>query len=1211
MAEIGEGPSPSRYSQVRSEVDINFGRIEGQAGSEPVKLQRKRAFGNMLVLDLGNTLKRAATKPEELADAAIRVLTAAKHEAYDRHPEASQHVLKSLLIATEVMDPEVAALVAPLVYEISRSQTESQTADNLKQSLSQLKDHLRDQGKAEAASAIDEVIASLPENGGQTVDEPPTGDDAGGGRPPESPPPADTPENGAEGEDEEEEAYKKLVKGKTAKEIDVDKLYALFKDELELITSSKKEDEGDKFRELTSQLLWDQNANGLIDVLGWDRQKVETLIFAHQAKFGTDADARIARDLEEYGILPGDLKIFNDEYLIENMDQYFDSDGSLRQGAKDEMTKAMYSAVNKLLQSASSNPDVDWQSAYNSYFEGQIERHIRNKILKLGMSGRLKLEIERRAFENAVDPKSTLDDFREFFTRDIVPEMDNEIDMRQMFHEMRKAILLGQVPPDKLAEYMMKFPAFKIGMVAQGYQKELIEIVMAEFIRNVDIRKNMEGNKLPPDLFMVKFDPETGKRLLNKDYERLKDVVRARLKVLAEDPNTPEEMRKLYSSVDSWEINRAMTIGMGIQMATLRFGEVLGSSDAAEHYKGQPGYAQYTSARHKWGLGRGGEIGTTRTPTIFGIPIKLEKEKGTLRKRIRKGWVPEKLYQAVHEKDDEVRAKWQKEVTDVYFAEGENTFRELLREFSLGGFFSRGGWRIDSLKNWYKEKFNSGVDENWADTYENLSQEIGVMSRWYFDHERIKEEVKKYSKSNKDPIFYDDSGHSIPKEEFKEEKEIVFKGMHFKALLDRSPLEFLSVFSGLEPELSSVVRVRLTDVDPVDRSKPKVERYQELTAYEYYFSDKIPNLHADEVKGWKINKDKYRGELAKNWGESNVPHLKKIAETYHNLFKQPQFDKEVARTDRKIEGAIDREAALHSLNITLGNAFTRVRNKPDGSDRSKMTASDILDTDEHGQKIRELFFGSSGLNTHFEGLNENFADNGETDRNRLGDKKFFYTAANRWSNYEQNKFIPSTNEMALLPFLSNLDELGPDVLKRVLGDSAHWNEVIDKVGTLPEVLKAAAASGKEDGIFELYAEVVKLKDIIGEDEMYKLNSFLATVVTRFFQENYKARFPFPFNFITGRGLGSKISLSQMYVGNDAMTWKTEKIRQHLHHAMEMGFLGSEERHQKWNNERIEKAVGADSFKYGLLEAGPSIAFLALTILLLQLAKKAMEEEKED
>jgi hypothetical protein len=986
----------------------------------------------------------------------------------------------------------------------------------------------------------------------------------------------------------------------------------------------------DKFwrdlREASETAVEEENTDQLQQVLGWSKERVEDFIKLD----GRTVDLS-PREYEEalrpYGITSNDLKYFSPEHVRNELGAYFNEDGLLTTQGKNRIVEGVYTSINKLLEAVSRNPEGEWQDYYNPFYEGRTERILRSKLRSLLSDKEIMKHIKTLAGKKSKDEADKA--VRQFnqFVNDLDRELLEEVGIRQTYHGVRKLVINGTATPEDLAKFQQGQRASRINLILQGYHGPLMELAISEFERDLQNRLAMNGNVLPSDLFGAFFLDPT-QRYQIPDYTRLRENLFERIKALRTDPNLSEKNKELLWQIqdaDAWEIDRALVLAPGISLLnTLRGHEIQAMTAPRTDFQGEPVFAQYFNIRHKWKLGRGG-ASKFKIRELWNLKINMDEDMPFL-KRIRKPWVPAKLYDQANKFARKTLAEIIEEMDKAILSQPDNeeglTFTELLRNFSIYGFESRLGWRRGSIREWYKKTYDKSIDADWRETYENLTRDVGAGSRWFYDDERVPAEVKDYimrvvlgkgddyksqytadeiarltdyyvsiysGKGHKEKIFTvrDRNGNErkLNAMDFIDEKTIFYRGMNFQALLKRSPYDFMINMIQLEPD---IVNTKETVVGGIKKK---------LTPYEYFFATNLSQFSEADRKAIQ----EYQKRIRERWGEGNYEHIRRVALLWDRAYNYEGFKKtETGEIDeKKARESIYRRMAIAADRIKLRNAV-------------EMTESDVLEgaeTEEEKNEakfIASLFFGDdSGLVNYFVNLRENFGEN-KGEEHMFGDYGFFYRLGERWYKYDMIGITPNTNEVKLIPIYDQISKVGENIFARLWGDINAWNGTVNGLTNLDEMLLHAATTGDMKAIYELHEKLkTTTEGVYGEEISFKLNYILATTVSRFFQEHTLARFPFPLNYALGSSLGRDISLSRIHRGPLAITWKEENIRLYAHKLWEMGTISEKGR---YSMAMLERALGADAEKYITMQAGPSIFVFIALMLFYSFFSKAFEEE---
>lgn len=971
-------------------------------------------------------------------------------------------------------------------------------------------------------------------------------------------------------------------------------------------------------------------------------------------------------ELKKYNISREDLESISSQTIADHFDEYF-TDGNnnavIQDKFKDLLLEKMYSSVNKLLSRAGENPDAEWDKVYGLYYEQSMERIISSRINRITEENPI---LKQKLLSMGIYAK-----VRSFISQ-VQQEMAGEIEMREAYHSARNYMNKGQLEPEKLADYVKRFPASKISQIAQGHQGYLFELTQSEFERDLQMRIVNNGNTLPADLFANYFN--TKERGGSKDAERLKDNLMRRIrdektqadllfqKVNAEglekivDKEVAEEIKDInaepllsqtmkdslieiakkqkktslkklldarrelaraLSQENYWEIDRSIVLATGVSLLnTLRAHEIMAMGNIREDFKDIYPFAQYFNLRNRWKMGRGGEVaGGFRIPELFSLQIDMKGEKSFF-ERVSKGWVPRELYDKIYKKKMHISDLVQildDEILNKPDPETGLRFGEVLQNFSIFGFFSRGGWRFQAFNDWFKDEFGMQAADNWQISYELMQKYVGASARWFFDEKRAEAEIKdlffktKYGNTYKIemdktridnlfawyregkgleekviPITEHGKKENITINEFIEKKTLTYRGRNFLALLERSPYDYLMNMSQLEPKLMDVINATTKD-----------GKKQSMSAFEFYFLHKT----SDFIEADGNTREQFLTRLHGRWGAENIKHLEKVAQSWHRIYKELGKDKDGNPLQKKDGKPIDEAGKRDYVYQFMSSAVEKVKME----NKVMMTADDIAD-----QNVAHIFFDENGIVPYMHNLHEEFADN-PGQEGELGSEGFFRQTAHLWWDLDHPNLLPNSNDMKQLPFFQAVAVgSGETIYSRLWNDVAGWNKTVAQLMNLDTILMDTAKSKKMDKIMELHASIFQLKGFIGPDKAQQLNYILAQATIRYFQEHFLNRMPLPFNILMplSAGVGKGISLSVLHQSYEAWTWKEEEIRHYIHEMLTSDQISEQMAHQ------LERAIGADTEKYFLLQAGPTMSVVLLYIMIATMIQKANKEENE-
>lgn len=769
---------------------------------------------------------------------------------------------------------------------------------------------------------------------------------------------------------------------------------------------------------------------------------------------------------------------------------------------------------------------------------------------------------------------------------------------------------LGNLFPSELAEAFNDEPLM-----------ELTRHIIPQYLRR---RIVLNGNKIPHDLFSGEYLGEDkdkkevpGVRFSTKDQEAMKELIRERAKQVG----IPIE--------EEWEIERAMTYGLGIGIANLSDPELIASADPqiSSEFRGIYPLASVLSAKQNWGLGRGVPA-ATEFYDLLKMDVTLFPEKRGLIGRLfkKKSWVPARFHRSVNEQV----YKYEGDVLDV-FLEREGSYQELLNMVNIGAsLISRAGWRtipireelLKAAKEMYKD---SGPDfklekskwtqDQWNKYFDLCQSKYGMAAVWWLiDSERVKAEMQKLV-ANKlgskvdltDPLFeeYDLGEKEIELEmdvfidgkparqklnymEAKMMRLYQLRGEAFRRYMNRNPGDFFLIIDQCVPEL-------LTDKDG------------DVFKTEAQLKDLIGKPHGDNKKIFqKHDMEKLlaaQERIRKRWGEKSF----KILKNFNSLI----YTELIGDGEGKFK---DKEAFVKALTESSGNAFEKMikRCKENPSSSPYMTRADF--NGENNLIIGFIFDNPNGIMNALKLTDPNHPSQFDnTLKFSEDDFGFFYHMGQSWSLKQgsESSINPFPGDINNYELYKRLGKVGEDVVKRYLGDAEMVKKMIDKVSHLDKWLSDIASSGDMKEIFELHESIYNtLKPIIGRAYAHRANYILASLVGRFFYEHSDVRSGvfgvFPFNLVGQAALGKNLSLSRAITGNrNALTMDENALRTYFNKlAYEMHVI-SHDGH--WSNKNLEAAFDAKTDTFFLGNAAPSFLMFVSIMVLWSFLKKAFDE----
>lgn len=690
-----------------------------------------------------------------------------------------------------------------------------------------------------------------------------------------------------------------------------------------------------------------------------------------------------------------------------------------------------------------------------------------------------------------------------------------------------------------------------------------------------------------------------------------------------------------------WEIERALILAPGFSLVdSMRSLEIVAQSARRKDFKGLFNFAQYITIIGKWRVSRGmqeNKGGGFEIGELFNIAIRTNKEHKPLMERImEKGWVPRDVYESAEpgkrKNIDKLVEEFDRELQMLQEQEGESfekKFDDAFRDFALLGFYSRTGWRIEGFNKWYgreEDKLKKAVDgtdlsEGDKDKkkkeigsvqhkYQYIREQVGAAACWFYDASRASDEVKHYlltqmyganykerytanqlkelfesyveghEKEKKVVKAYNAHGHveAMTVEEFIEDKRLAYKGMNFKAVMERSPYDFMVIMNQLEPKLNTLVTVGS----------------KKYSCYQYYFTDNVAKTQAEQVEKLRFLKS-----LDTKWGAENREHIARVAKIWHDTFMSGLFYNDgvdplsVAAGD-ELDNVNTRkaEAAMYDV-MTFALTQVKVKHK------ARMTGEDFMvdATDnspdnqkfaEHSRFFRDQFVGDDGLLNYFDKLKERFGDK-KGEELFLGTHGYFTQWSKVWEMQMGKNMFATTNELLEGYIFDNITEAGPDIFVRLWGDLTGWNKAVDSLITLDKKLLDAGESHKLDKIYEVHKEMQTLEGMISKRGAQKHNRQIAFLVARYFQTDWHTRIPGA-NLLGTLVKGKDTALSTLHGEMTSMTMNNGAIHDYLHHLVSEGFIDEEDM------EIILENVGADLKKFMTVTGSPTIVLIGATFI---------------
>jgi len=773
---------------------------------------------------------------------------------------------------------------------------------------------------------------------------------------------------------------------------------------------------------------------------------------------------------------------------------------------------------------------------------------------------------------------------------------------------------LGQLFPTELAEIF-------------DPEDPLMEMSRHEISMYLRKRVALNNNKIPPDLFSG--DYKTGEvRYGNDDREKMMADLKKRAEAILERP------------VEGWELQRALTYGLGIGIANLMDPEVICTADpnVDAEFRDLYSLAPVLSAKHNWGLGRGYPA-SGLFPHLLAMDVTLyPEEKGFVRRLFDKGyWSPEEFDKYVKTAATEYGG----ELFDSLLSR-QGKYQELLNMINIGtSLNSRHGWRLQDMRTKLGDFIQKGIygtektvgfgdahklngwgNKEWGAYFDLSMQLYGTASNWWWVAPRVERELKRllateigYDEANTEFEKYSTGEKGLQKK-YRinvngEEREVNFgeyrvmrtnqlRGDAFFQYAQRNPGDFLLLLGQLAPELLD-------------------------TATNYF--DTRDNLKAACESAGKSELETKK-ELAKRqrlidrWGESQFERLRQIRDwlnvTLIGSFKTAGLVGEGKKfKDEKavIEYFLNKSGTAYEKCIKEKVTGDVVKEDQPARSRKWLVRSDVMAEDEakepEAELLRRALFDEGG----FIGLvkqRENLGGFTEGTNYDFGEFEFFYKMGEIWT-LKQGDINPFAADMNHFAVYKHMGKSGEEVVKRYLGDAQAVYKMITEVAKLDEMLlhMANERSGELKDLDKLFTDVfLTLKGIISKEAGQRGCYILAQIVGQFFQEHSITRMPilgtFPFDAIMGAALGDKLSLSKLITENRwAKSMDQNALRtffRHLHddlHVVELDGM--------WSVEQLNRAFHTETDTFVVGDAVPNImTFIALYLLFIYLKKATAE-----
>lgn len=937
---------------------------------------------------------------------------------------------------------------------------------------------------------------------------------------------------------------------------------------------------------------------------------------------------------------------------------FFDTQGLLEIiGAGDEFSnnkrlefKRKITAIfNKLYSKIDEQPNKQFREEFSDLYEGSAFRSLIHALNQL----RNKFEESKKIvnYKDAEGQSQTekLSKFLESFIR----EINIERNWREIYHDIWIYVKMPE-SIEKWKEYIGYLGVSEISIFLSGLDGKAVDIARASFERYLQFKIAQNGNRMSADFLAGFFDPTT-QEYGQPDYENSEKYCRTVLQASG-------------FNLTDLELKRVLTIARGFTLInTLRIPEIVASSlpPGPGDFKGNVLWdlAAFFNKQFQWGQGRAlydkdGQKPTQymqRVPELPLIPVVSRPEFSFWKRILAKGrarkWVPREIWDEAfgHQPSEKELERLMTQV-DREWLDNMGSYGKLIRIFSIGGFHTRAGWRLEGLKD-LKDKIAKNFltqplkkdrkfeDENewlWNDFY--LIKEVGAAAGWYYDKGRAEEELKHavgallqekkiinkpweaLTDKEWDKLWSLVTGGHLddiklkvfkvdkptPLSELIENRGIQYQGYTFYKLLRRSPLDFLTNLSQLVPELSKLQEDPNAETDKKLGTKATKSSYwfidnpDDIVKKTTGDNEKNENQHRKEVDTVK----KFQASLKRKWGENNYQHLKRVALFWEELDKN--------------------EISGDEFRNIMSIAVEKLKTRTSGTGENvgyEMIKEDIQDikissiTEEKINCIAGLFFDNDRLISYFKILGDQEKQNLATDykpkerlhQGQLQTDTFFYTMGQLWFRDDQSGVFPNSAEIDHTKVFAAIAKAGENENKRLVGDIPVWNKATEGISHLDKLLVQANQTKKLDKIMELHHNISEMQGIIGLKDMYKAQFYLSQIVARFFQVHDAAVWPLGAGQIAKLFLGRDVSLSKLHFGYDAFTMDSDDINAYFRQLWMMGVLSEK---GPYSYRTLTRAMRVDFPKILTTEIIPNTAALLTLFMLWRFLSKGWKEHEE-
>jgi hypothetical protein len=259
----------------------------------------------------------------------------------------------------------------------------------------------------------------------------------------------------------------------------------------------------------------------------------------------------------------------------------------------------------------------------------------------------------------------------------------------------------------------------------------IMEVARRAVSMHLRTRLATNKNQVPHDLYSGEYG-EKNAVWSSADKEKIKKLIRERMKELSKDSNNPE---KEPVELEDWELERAVTYALGIGYSNLVDPEILITADPPvdNDFKGIPPILSSLSPKFVWGAGRG-RPAAGHFPHLLFMNVKMFPEQRGFISRVfkKKKWIPKVFHDFVSKQVDGSCDLLCKELLDSpsgerHWLSTDANFQDVLNMLNIASsIISRGGWRVSELISDLKKIIKNKIDANGKKEYELGFDDISI-----------------------------------------------------------------------------------------------------------------------------------------------------------------------------------------------------------------------------------------------------------------------------------------------------------------------------------------------------------------------------------------------------------------------------------------------------------------------------------------------------